>query len=136
MNRADRRKQAQDNEHKMALMRQRNPDAYFKAKVKAVDSLSRNGITPEDLKKEYHRGYEDECRTITDNIGTIYTCAMLLALNELHGFGAGRLCRVVDRMNEYMVEYITSEEAIQAVYDKLGLRFDKDDPFHPLQFND
>lgn len=138
MSRADRRreareKQAQERKEFRDFLRATEPDAYFKAKVKAHERLIANGITPADLQESYERGKKDGSREAFDSIGTIYTCAMIDALNTLHGFGAKRLVTIMDHMNEFMTEKLTSQEAMQAVYDKVGLKFFKDDPFHPLQ---
>lgn len=116
-----------------AFLRASEPGAYFKAKSKVHDRLSANGITLADLKKAYEKGRDDGSHDAFESVGTIYTCAMIDALNTLHGFGAKRLVTIMDHMNEFMTEKLTSQEAMQAVYDKVGLKFFKDDPFHPLQ---
>lgn len=141
LNRADRRreareKQAQERKELRSFLRATKSDAYFKAKCEAHERLSVNGITPADLQESYERGRKDGSREAFDSIGTIYTCAMIYTLNTLHGFGAKRLVAIMDHMNEFMTEKLTSQEAMQAVYDKVGLNFFKDDPFHPLQLKE
>lgn len=121
---------------KEAFYRATNPEAYFKAKIKVVDNLSRNGITPADLEKKYQRGYDEGCGVVSRNLGTMYTSAMMLALNDLHGFAGKRLCTLMDKMNEYMTTFLSSADAVLAVYDRFGLKFDESDPFHPLQPKD
>ena len=112
------------------------PEEYFKAKTKVVNNLSRNGITPADLEKEYQKGYDEGCGVVSKNLGTMYTSAMMLALNDLHGFGGKRLCTLMDKMNEYMTNFLSSADAVMEVYDRFGLQFDESDPFHPLQPKD
>ena len=121
---------------KEAFHRATNPEGYFRAKVKVVSEMSRNGITPMDLEEEYHRGYKAGCDYVSKNIGTIYTSAMILTLSEQHNFTSEQLCTLMDRMNEYMVGTLTSEEAMQAVFDKFGMTYEQGDPFHPLQFKE
>ena len=123
-------------QEKEAFYRAHDPAAYFRAKTKVVDNLSRNGITPADLEEEYRRGYDAGCDVVSKNCGTLYTSAMMLALNDLHGFGSTRLCNLMDKMNEYMTGFLSSADAVLAVYDRFGLKFDESDPFHPLQPKD
>ena len=104
--------------------------------MEAVDRLSCNGITPKDLTEEHRKGYEAGSRAVSDSLGMIYTCAMMLALHELYGFGRERLVRVADLMCEKMTGYLTDRDAMMEVFEKLGLKFFKDDPFHPLQTDD
>lgn len=123
----------EDLREKEAFYRTTNPEAYFKAKAKVVDSLSRNGITPAHLEEEYRRGYDAGCDLISKNLGTMYTSAMMLALNDLHGFAGKRPCTLMDKMNEYMTNFLNSADAVMEVYDRFGLEFDASDPFHPLK---
>ena len=119
-----------------AYLRASEPEAYFKAKTRAIDALSANGITPMDLQAEYKRGFDAGSHDAFDNVGIIYTCAMIEALNSMYGFGKKRLVAIMDHMNEFMTRTLTSRDAMQEVYDKIGVNFFKDDPFHPLQFKD
>lgn len=138
MNRADRRRKERETQEqeRRSLLRATLPEVYFKARCEAHERLSANGITPADLQKSYERGREDGSRDAFESVGMIYTCAMIHALNTLHGFGAKRLVTIMDTMNAFMTEELTSQEAMQVVYDRVGLRFFKDDPFHPLQFKE
>lgn len=120
-------------QEKESRLRALDPEAYFAAKTRVMNRLSQNGITPADLQKEYQRGYDDGCDVVGKNLGTVHASAMMLALNDLHGFGSSRLCKVMDRMNEYMTNFLTSADAILEVYDRFGLTFDAEDPFHPLK---
>lgn len=126
----------EDLREKEAFYRATNPEAYFKTKTKVVDNLSRNGITPADLEKEYQKGYDEGCGVVSRNLGTMYTSAMMLALNDLHGFAGKRLCTLMDKMNEYLTSFLCSADAVMAVYERFGLEFDADDPFHPLKPKD
>lgn len=132
------RKEAQpeDLREKEAFYRAFMPEEYFKAKTKVVNNLSRNGITPADLEKEYQKGYDEGCGVVSRNLGTLHTSAMMLALNDLHGFGGKRLCDLMDKMNEYMTSFLSSADAVMAVYDRFGLEFDATYPFHPLKPKD
>jgi len=137
VNREERRRDEKaQQQQRLAAMRNANPAVYFSQKCRVIDDISRNGITPDALKREYDRGRDDGGREVTQSIGTIYTAAMCLALHEMHGFGRERLYRLMGRMNEIMLETLTAQEAIQKVYKKLGLKFRQDDPFNWLDFDD
>lgn len=123
-------------QEKEAFLRAYDPEAYFNAKTKVVENLSRNGITPADLEEEYRRGYDAGCDLVSKNLGTMYTSAMMLALNDLHGFAGKRLCTLMDKMNEYITGFLSSADAVMEVYDRFRLKFDESDPFHPLQPKD
>ena len=55
--------------------------------------------------------------------GTVKTCfaAICLALHELHGFGKERCSRVLNDVYDKLQFTLTSQEAIQEVYDTVGL---------------
>lgn len=133
--RAKKRRQTREEsvEMRAELYRADNPEAYFAAKCRVHERMSQNGITPADVDAAFGRGYDEGCMKMSKSFGNIYIAAMVLALNDLYGFGAERACRIMDRMNEYMTEFITDQEAIQAAYDRFGLVYDGTDVFHPLQ---
>lgn len=87
----------------------------------AFQRISKNGITLEDVKRA-----EDEAYNKGVNVGienTMRTCyaAICLALHEQHGFGRERCKRVLNDVDEKITMALTSEEAIQEVYDRMGL---------------
>lgn len=93
-------------------------------------------VANEVIEKAYLKGHDAGGKLISDNIGTNITAAMCLALHQLHGFGRKRICELMDRMNEIMLETFTTADAVQRVYKEMGLRFSDEDPFHWLTFDD
>lgn len=87
-------------------------------------SLFRNGITEKDLRRSYEEGRLDGVN------GTYKACfaAACLAMNELHGFGTKRCCGMLAAMQRYILDSLTSAEAVQSVYDKMHLKLDFGDP--------
>ena len=142
MNRAERRAQAKQERSERAIdkMAIKCPDdltgAYFKKRAEVYDRISRNGITPNDLQDSYKRGYDAGVEEANKRVGVIYAAAMCEALNDLHGFGRKRLMDIAGRMCEIMVETFTTQDAIDRVFKKTGIRFTSDDPFNFFDFDD
>lgn len=118
--------------------RQQAIDAFWKltpeeraqrmADNEAFKRISKNGITIEDMHKAEEDAYTKGIRDGKD--GTIRTCfaAICLTLHELHGFGRERCSRVLNDVYEKLQFTLTTQDAIQEVYDTIGLqiRFDGD----------
>ena len=87
----------------------------------AFQRISKNGITLEDV-----RNAETEAFNKGVNAGiesTMRTCyaAICMALQERYGFGRKRCKDVLNDVDERITMSLTSEEAIQEVYDRMGL---------------
>ena len=117
-------------------MRSMHPEQYFAGKSKAFDDMMKLTVANDVVQKAYKQGHDAGGQLIADNIGTNFTAAMCLALHDLYGFGKKRICDLMDRMNEIMLETFTTPAAVQRVYKELGLRFSDEDPFHWLTFDD
>lgn len=102
-------------------------------KQKTFNELSKNGITPEDLKAEYQKGYEEGFRVSGDLVLRSCFAATCLALNDLHKFGQGRCADVLRAIDKHMTQTLTSEEIINEVYDRMKLKLDFKDPFDRIQ---
>ena len=92
----------------------------------AVQRIQRNGITLEDVMRAEEKSYAQGMQAGIEN--TMKTCyaAICLALNELHGFGRKRCREVLNAVDGKVVMTLVSEDAIQEVFDRMGLviRFD------------
>lgn len=88
----------------------------------AFQRISRNGITLEDMHTAEDEAYKKGVNDGKD--ATMKTCfaAICLALNELHGFGKERCSRVLNATYDKMLFALTSQEAIDEVYDRIGLK--------------
>ena len=80
------------------------------------------GISPDDLIEEYRKGYNAGWRDAGDPIVKGCYAAICLALNEMHGFGCKRCKDVLNKVDEILLYTLTSDEAIQSVWDKIGLK--------------
>ena len=86
-----------------------------------LSRLERNGITIEDMTRLERDSYDEGLHRGRDE--TVRTCfaAICLALNERYGFGKKRCSDVLNDTYEKLMYALTSSEAIQEVYDRIGL---------------
>ena len=139
MNRKQRRMEQRQRELEQALdsfnedMRQFMPDEYFKKKCDAIDKIQRNGITLEDLKQNYDIGFKEGFKAAGEPIVKGCFAAICLVLHEMHGFGRKRCCDVLNAVDQHMMYTLTSDEAIQEVWDKIGLHLDFKEAFDRVQ---
>jgi len=87
----------------------------------AFQRIQKNGITLEDVKRAEENSYAQGVQAGIEN--TMKTCyaAICLALNELHGFGTKRCKDVLNAVDEKVVMALTSDEAVDEVYRRMGL---------------
>ena len=94
-----------------------------------IRRICQNGITPEDLEKEFYRGYESGRTDVGPQMSRMCFAAACLALHDLHGFGKHRCAEVLNAMNQYCLTALTSDELIEEVFEKMGLRLtDENEP--------
>jgi len=103
------------------------------AKNAAIAKLSKNGITPEDLEKEFEKGYTRGFREAAEPVIRSCFAAVCLALNDLHKFGSRRCADVLRAVDQHMERTLTSEEIIDEVWERMGLKLDFKDPFDRIQ---
>jgi hypothetical protein len=103
--------------------------AYLRrSEAEICKSIVKNGITPRELEENYARGYTAGYHNAGEQIVKGCYAAVCLALNEMHGFGQKRCHDVLSKMDEIMLYHLTSVEAIENVYKKIGLKLDFKDP--------
>lgn len=125
--REDRRFDEQEEKRKRRAVFNALPEAE-KAEIlrknQIVQRIQRNGITIDDLKENYDIGYKAGFENATGPV--IKTCyaAICLALHELHGFGMKRCRDVLNLVDQKILYSLTSAEAIEEVWEKIGLQID------------
>ena len=126
MNREQRRQQ------KRAEKRNANkPSPAYKSMTKQqkIQALIKNGITIENLKRSYDDGYNAGFADAAPaTFKTIYA-AICLALNEKYGFGQKRCIDVLNAVDRYVVDSLTSAEAIEEVYKRMKITIDFSEAF-------
>lgn len=87
----------------------------------AFQRISKNGITIEDMHKAETDAYNKGISDAKDE--TVRTCfaAICLTLHEMHGFGKERCSKVLNDVYDKLCFTLTSADAIQEVYDTMGL---------------
>lgn len=98
-----------------------------------IRRLCKNGITPQDLKKEWDEGYSAGFRDAAPCVIKTAYAAICLALQDLHGYGRKRCADVLREVDNYIVNSLTSAEAIEEVFDRIGLYINFDEPFERIE---
>ena len=111
--------------------RQKAIDAFWKlspeerqqriADNAAFQRIQKNGITVEDMYRAENEAYAKGIAAGKD--ATVRTCfaAVCMALHEMYGFGKDRCSKVLNNVYDKLTMALTSEDAIQEVYDTIGL---------------
>ena len=120
MNRADRRAASRELAHDGKLY------ANYVIKRDAAKNaekakLERNGITAEDLKREYERGRSEAINAESDFAVKMIYCGFALALKREFGFGRERIIRAIKAADSIILEELTTEDIIDRVSRELGI---------------
>ena len=111
--------------------RQRAIDAFWKlspderqqriADNAAFQRIQKNGITVEDMYNAENKAYADGVKAGKDATVRICFAAICMSLHEMYGFGKDRCSKVLNDVYDKLTMALTSEDAIQEVYDTIGL---------------
>ena len=105
----------------------------MRARAAVLERLSKNGITPEDLKKEYDKGFDEGFRRAAEPIICSVYAAICLALHELHGFGPKRCKDVLRQLDSKILYTLDGSELVQQVMDDVGLAINFKEPFDRIE---
>ena len=94
-----------------------------------MNALLKNGITPKDLEEQYARGRDDGIET---TFKTVYAAACL-TLHSLEGYGRARCKRFLQALDACVIDTLTSTEAVEKVWDEIGLELDFKESFDRIQ---
>ena len=113
---------------------QRATPGYLRGtKEQKIKALLQNGITLEDLEEEYKRGYEAGARdAMTYTYKAVYA-AVVLALRKLYRFGSLRASRVLTEVDHNVAHCLTTQELIDEVWEKVGLRLNFEEPANRIE---
>lgn len=111
----------------------KKPIMHNLTKQERLERICQNGITPNDLKKEFDDGYHAGYLTASDDIIKACYAGLCIALNELYGFGEKRMKDVLRKVDNLMITRITGEDMIQEVMDRFGFKIDFEDAFDRIQ---
>lgn len=116
--------------------------AHRRAKAKAMPAYKRgmtsedkikafykNGITLDDLNKAADDGYKQGWKAACDYCMRVCYASSVRALHELEGYGAKRNTRFLRMMDNFVINTMTSDEAIDAALREAGVKIDFREPF-------
>lgn len=92
-------------------------------------AMAKNGITPEDMNKEFKRGWDDGWKAGHDSTAKLLVGSLCLALMEQHGFDKASLTALLEKMDDLMLKSLTSDAVLNAAFARMGLDIDPEDPF-------
>lgn len=127
LNRSQRRAAAKQKKYEQAR------SALPPTKAGRLAQMMKQGISPEDLEKEYKAGFEAGFQAASKPVIRSHYAAIIIAAHELFGFGKERCVRLLNKVNDLMVETLTSEEMTQRAFDEVGVKIDWNDPFERAQ---
>ena len=111
LNRAMRRKQVREQMHDWVRM----------GEMDKVRTLSKNGITQDDLKESYRKGHEDGYKAGTDKtLRTVYAGVVLLMLDT--GADEATAISFLRDLDNRLITSISDGEDIEEVFDRTGVR--------------
>ena len=122
MNRADRRAAART-----------NPSWLPDSQVERVRRLMKQGISPQDLEREYRKGFDAGFKAAGQPMVKTCYAAACLAAHEKFGFGKKRCLRLLRSLDKHVVDTLTSVEAIEEVYNRVGIHINFNDPFERIE---
>lgn len=87
----------------------------------AFERIQKNGITIEDMYNAENDAFAKGVKSGKE--ATVRTCfaAVCMTLHEMYGFGKDRCSKVLNDVYDKLTMALTSEDAIQEVYDTMGL---------------
>ena len=91
------------------------------AENEQIKHIQRNGITIDDLDRAAQRGYQDGAKVGAENTMRNIYAAVALTLHEMYGFGKTRCGKVLNEIDQKVIYALDSKEAIQKVWDDIGL---------------
>lgn len=104
-------------------------DMEITKKALSYDPKAQLDAAREAMETGYKEGYEHGTQATVK----FMMAASALALRELHGWGAGRCQKFLERTAELLLERVDTVEAMQAVWDAMGLEFVSSDPLEQIQ---
>ena len=111
LNRAMRRKQVREQMHDWVRM----------GEMDKVRTLSKNGITLDDLNESYRKGHEDGYKAGTDKtLRTVYAGVVLLMLDT--GADEATAISFLRDLDNRLITSISDGEDIEEVFDRTGVR--------------
>jgi len=96
--------------------------------------LYKNGITTQDLEREYKNGWDAGFQAgVTGSMRTLFAAVALALKRDKVRFGWRRIKRILNAADQITIEHLTSQEALDQVWEEVGLQLRFDDVFEKVQ---
>lgn len=89
-----------------------------------INAMCKNGITPKDVDDAYAQGRKDALHSVSEYCMKDCYAGFLLAAHEVFGFGHQRCMRLLLAADERICNSLASDEAIEEVFEKVGVKID------------
>ena len=120
------------NRHKRRQQWKQTPKWEKMNQDQLMRCLSKNGITLKDLERNYNMGLH----AWIDNAYQMCFAAICLALNDLHGFGRVRCQKILHRTQRYIIDTLTTADAVHEVFERMGMKLDFGNPRNWVELED
>lgn len=107
-------------------------EGWVRDRIKQREQYAKNGITLNDLRKEYDRGYKEAVNDVSLKLENTYVAALLLALHETYGFGKQRCMMVAKEMCDIAMKEICADDLLNRLRDEVGIDL-KSDEYNELK---
>lgn len=97
--------------------------------VKRLDAMTREDVTQVAYNEGYKAGVEESGQKIIHR----YFAATMLALNDVCGFGQDRCLRVMQKIDQYIIECLTDDELVEKAQNKLKIEIVMDEGINRAQ---
>lgn len=101
-------------------------DPYYMEQIRRereaqLAAWNQNGITREDLKAEYEKGYAAARKDLATFTMRMFYAALAISLHRLYKFGEGRIIRTLDAVQWTMTEEICTADILARCKQETGL---------------
>lgn len=119
-------------EQKRAALKKQPKQMRGLTRTQRINALIKNGITPEDLTNSYKEGFNEGFHTAAPAITKTLYAAVILAARAQFRFGRKRCMRLIRAVDQEVLNTLTSEEAIDKVFQQIGVQINFGDPIDPI----
>lgn len=112
--------------------RKKAPKWEKMSKDQLMNHITKNGITLKDLERNYQLGVHAGI----DSSYQMCFAAICLALNDLHGFGRVRCQKILHRTQRYIIDTLTTADAVHEVFERMGMKLDFGNPRNWVELED
>ena len=98
-----------------------------------IKALLKNGITPDDLKKTFDDGWQQDWLAGAESMLKTSYAAFIRAIRKHHHFGRKRCAQVLRTTDEQVMTSLGHEELIEAVWQEIGLRLNFESTFDRIE---